>query len=61
MIDALRHLGVTDVEMPCTSQRVWRAIQDSRGTTTQETPVDRHSPGAGLGSIDPNNPLGEIE
>ncbi|MDQ2708816.1 MAG: xanthine dehydrogenase family protein molybdopterin-binding subunit [Actinomycetota bacterium] len=61
VIDAIRHLGVTEVEMPCTSQRVWRAIQDARGMTTQETPVDTHSPGGGLGSIDPNNPQGETE
>ena len=60
VIDALRHLGVTDIEMPCTSQRVWRAIQDARGNATQETPVDRHSPGAGLGSIDPNEVRGEV-
>jgi len=56
VIDALRHLGVTNVEMPCTSQRVWRAIQDAKGNATEETRVDTHSPGAGLGSIDPNNP-----
>jgi carbon-monoxide dehydrogenase large subunit len=61
VIDALRHLGVTEVEMPCTSQRVWRAIQDAKGRSTQETPVDTHSPGAGLGSIDPNNPQGEVQ
>jgi carbon-monoxide dehydrogenase large subunit len=30
VIDALRHLGVTNVEMPTTAQRVWRAIQDAR-------------------------------
>ena len=30
-----------------------------RGGATQETPVDTHSPGAGLGSIDPNNPQEE--
>jgi aerobic carbon-monoxide dehydrogenase large subunit len=59
VIDALRHLGVTNVEMPTTSQRVWRAIQDAKGRATQETPVDTHSPGAGLGSIDPNNPQQE--
>jgi aerobic carbon-monoxide dehydrogenase large subunit len=59
VIDALRHLGVTNVEMPTTSQRVWRAIQDAKGHATQETPVDTHSPGAGLGSIDPNNPQQE--
>jgi aerobic carbon-monoxide dehydrogenase large subunit len=27
VIDALRPLGVTDVTMPCTPERVWRAIQ----------------------------------
>jgi aerobic carbon-monoxide dehydrogenase large subunit len=31
VIDALRPLGVTDVEMPCTAQRVWRAIQAAKG------------------------------
>ena len=31
VIDALRPLGVTDVEMPCTSQRVWRAINEAKG------------------------------
>jgi aerobic carbon-monoxide dehydrogenase large subunit len=59
VIDAVRHLGVADVEMPCTPQRVWRAIQAGQGRATQETPVDTHSPGAGLGSIDPNNPQEE--
>jgi aerobic carbon-monoxide dehydrogenase large subunit len=61
VLDAIRHLGVTQVEMPCTSQRVWRALQDAKGVATQETPVDTHSPGAGLGSIDPNNPQGEVQ
>ncbi|MFC5948789.1 xanthine dehydrogenase family protein molybdopterin-binding subunit [Pseudonocardia lutea] len=61
VLDALRPLGVTDIEMPTTSQRVWRAIQEARGRSTQETPVDTHSPGAGLGSIDPNNPQGEVQ
>jgi carbon-monoxide dehydrogenase large subunit len=61
VIDALRHLGVKNVEMPCTSQRVWRAIQDAKGVSTTETDVATHSPGAGLGSIDPNNPQGETE
>ncbi|WBB61455.1 xanthine dehydrogenase family protein molybdopterin-binding subunit [Streptomyces sp. WMMC500] len=27
VVDALRALGVTDVRMPCTPERVWRAIQ----------------------------------
>jgi aerobic carbon-monoxide dehydrogenase large subunit len=28
IVDALRPLGVRDVEMPCTPERVWRAIQE---------------------------------
>ncbi len=27
IVDAVRHLGVSDIEMPCSPQRVWRAIQ----------------------------------
>ncbi|GAA4541011.1 xanthine dehydrogenase family protein molybdopterin-binding subunit [Pseudonocardia xishanensis] len=61
VLDAVRHLGVKDIEMPTTSQRVWRAIQAAQGHSTQETPIDTHSPGAGLGSIDPNNPQGEVQ
>jgi carbon-monoxide dehydrogenase large subunit len=61
VLDALRHLGVTEIEMPTTSQRVWRAIQAAKSHATQETRVDTHSPGAGLGSIDPNNPQGEVK
>jgi carbon-monoxide dehydrogenase large subunit len=30
IIDALRPLGVPDVQMPCTPERVWRAIQAAR-------------------------------
>jgi aerobic carbon-monoxide dehydrogenase large subunit len=29
IVDAVRHLGVTDVAMPCTPERVWRAINTS--------------------------------
>jgi aerobic carbon-monoxide dehydrogenase large subunit len=32
VIDAIRHLGVRQVEMPCTPQRVWRAIQEANKT-----------------------------
>ena len=31
IIDALRPFGINDVTMPCTPERVWRAIQDARG------------------------------
>jgi aerobic carbon-monoxide dehydrogenase large subunit len=27
IVDAVRHLGVNDVQMPCTPERVWKAIQ----------------------------------
>ena len=30
VVDALRPLGVSDIEMPCTPERVWRAIQGGR-------------------------------
>jgi carbon-monoxide dehydrogenase large subunit len=32
IIDALRPLGVRDVEMACTPERVWRAIQAARAS-----------------------------
>ena len=28
IVDAVRHLGVTDVAMPCTPYRVWKALQE---------------------------------
>jgi carbon-monoxide dehydrogenase large subunit len=31
IIDALRPLGVTDIAMPATPERVWRAIREARG------------------------------
>ena len=31
VVDALRPLGVTDVPMPCTAERVWRAINEAKG------------------------------
>jgi aerobic carbon-monoxide dehydrogenase large subunit len=33
IIDALRPLGVSDITMPCTPERVWRAIQEANGGT----------------------------
>jgi carbon-monoxide dehydrogenase large subunit len=31
VVDALRPFGVQDVPMPCTPERVWRAVQSARG------------------------------
>ena len=32
VIDAVSHLGVKHIDMPCTPQRVWRAIQEARSS-----------------------------
>ena len=29
IVDAVRHLGINDIRMPCTPERVWRAIQSA--------------------------------
>jgi carbon-monoxide dehydrogenase large subunit len=54
VLDAVRHLGVTDIQMPCSPQRVWRAVQSARGAVK---PISEHktesAAGGGLGSIDP--------
>jgi carbon-monoxide dehydrogenase large subunit len=33
VVDALKHLGVRHVDIPCTPERVWRAVQDARAGT----------------------------
>jgi carbon-monoxide dehydrogenase large subunit len=33
IVDAVRHLGIDDIEMPCSPQRVWSAIQSASGGT----------------------------
>ncbi|CAN5281947.1 molybdopterin-dependent oxidoreductase [soil metagenome] len=30
VLDAVRHLGVDDIRMPCSPERVWRAVHDAR-------------------------------
>jgi carbon-monoxide dehydrogenase large subunit len=48
VVDAIRHFGVEDVQMPCTPMRVWQAIntgQTDAGGLGNEA-------GGGLGSID---------
>ena len=30
VVDALSHLGVTDIQMPATPERVWRAIEEAK-------------------------------
>jgi carbon-monoxide dehydrogenase large subunit len=31
IVDAVRHLGIDDIQMPCTPERVWKAIQEGAG------------------------------
>ena len=49
IVDALRPFGVTDVQMPCTPERVWRAIQEARGASPESpaaaTPASASGPG----------------
>lgn len=33
VLDAVRHLGVTEIEMPCSPMRVWKAIQAAQSTS----------------------------
>ncbi len=47
IVDAVRHLGVNDIEMPCSPMRVWAAI-NNRAADTGAAP----EAGGGLGSID---------
>ena len=37
IVDAVRHLGVNDIVMPCTPERVWRAINHAGGGGAEPT------------------------
>ncbi len=41
IVDAVRPLGIRDITMPCTPERVWRAIQAARGAS-QATAAEQH-------------------
>jgi aerobic carbon-monoxide dehydrogenase large subunit len=61
IVDALRPFGIHDITMPCTPERVWRAIQEARGgeqasaaeqhDARQSDQTQGNSP-AGIGDID---------
>ncbi len=42
IVDALRPLGIDDITMPCTPERVWRAIQEARGGE-QASAAEQHA------------------
>jgi aerobic carbon-monoxide dehydrogenase large subunit len=37
VVDALSHLGVRHIDLPCTPERVWRAVQDARAGGLPDT------------------------
>jgi carbon-monoxide dehydrogenase large subunit len=38
VLDAVRHLGVTDIDMPCSPERVWRALQQGSASRDEIAP-----------------------
>jgi carbon-monoxide dehydrogenase large subunit len=58
VVDALRPLGVTFINMPLSPMRVWQAINEARGqgpgpaATEQGKRVDEHGAGGGMGPAD---------
>jgi len=38
VLDAIRHLGVRDIDMPCSPERVWRALRDGAATREHIAP-----------------------
>ncbi len=38
VVDAVRHLGVKDIQMPCTPARVWQALQGAGGPVADTQP-----------------------
>ena len=61
VVDALRPLGINDIQMPCTPERVWRAIQSagsSQATPTAEAQphFDAEAPNRRSPTADPGSP-----
>ena len=42
IVDALRPMGIHDIRMPCTPERVWRAIQGAGGDTATTAEAQPH-------------------
>ncbi len=48
--DAVAHLGVRHIDMPCTPERVWRAIRDA-ADISRETPATAPAPGDSVAPV----------
>ncbi|MBM9459424.1 xanthine dehydrogenase family protein [Nocardioides sp. zg-536] len=54
VVDAVRHLGVDDIQMPCTPERVWRAVQGAgAGGETTGAAAPHFDPGAAGNAAQP--------
>ena len=65
VLDAIRHLGVQDIAMPCSPHRVWKALQDgaSKGLGAEEPVPDRVAPEQDAGPMNSsgNLPTGDFQ
>jgi carbon-monoxide dehydrogenase large subunit len=57
VVDALSHLGVRHVDMPCTPERVWRAVERARAGTL---PEPWREPPAAFGRIPSDSEGGSV-
>jgi carbon-monoxide dehydrogenase large subunit len=55
VVDALSHLGVRHIDMPCTPERVWRAIEDARAGRLADP---WREPPAAMAELPRNAPMG---
>src|SRR6476620_10959727 len=57
IVEALRPLGINDILMPCTPERVWKAIQSAGATPDAETSTEAqpHFSEGALNQDDPSN------
>src|SRR5204862_776598 len=62
VIDALRHEGITYIDMPLTPLRIWQALEEARGRgdgpAATEQGADLSSQGEGSAGSGPTNPEG---
>ena len=51
VVDAVRHLGVNDIQMPCTPERVWKAINGpGSGGATEGAAMPHFESGGAAGN-----------